>query len=202
MQRGYPPSPILYHIHVLIVPVQTQGSQHWWKSSKESTCSTCCIAAFNVAHWDACFTAPCTLTASCSIRLSEVEQTHSQHIIKLQHSLREEIDGRQAAERALTELRGDVSIGMEDTSPVMLTQGTRDNFGSFSPLLLGLCVLWWSHLHVHAYVFSFGCGYGCECEGWMLCCVCCGFSTLISDSLEWPQQQLRMLIDSHRDLGS
>ena len=26
--------------------------------------------------------------------------------------------------------------------------------------------------------------YGCECERWVLCCVCCGFSMLISDSLE------------------
>ena len=65
-----------------------------------------------------------------------MEQTHSQHLIKLQHSLREEIDGRQTAERALTELRGEVSIGIEDTSPVMQTQGIRDNFGLFSLCLL------------------------------------------------------------------
>ena len=60
-----------------------------------------------------------------------MEQTHSQHTMKLQHSLREEAEGRQAAERALTELRGEVSIGMEDTSTLTPAQGRGENLGLF-----------------------------------------------------------------------
>lgn len=83
-----------------------------------------------------------------------MEQTHSQHIIKLQHSLREEIDGRQAAERVLAELRGEVSIGIEDMSPVVQAQGMRDNIGLFTPLLASrwACVLYSGEICVHVYI--------------------------------------------------
>ena len=74
-----------------------------------------------------------------------MEQTHSQHTMKLQHSLREEAEGRQAAERALTELRGEVSIGMEDTSTLTPAQGRGDNLGLFPHFILGVVSMSTSH---------------------------------------------------------
>ena len=103
----------------------------------------------------------------CCVRLLDVEQAHSQHLIKLQHSLREEVESRQAAERALTELRGEVSIGMEDVSPVVQTQGRGDNLGLFPCFS---CVgLYLVCICVYKHVFVCVCVCVCVC---MCVCVC------------------------------
>ena len=49
-------------------------------------------------------------------RVGELEHTRLVEMERLQQSLREEGERREAAERALEELKGEVSIGMEDLS--------------------------------------------------------------------------------------
>ena len=52
----------------------------------------------------------------CFCRLSDLQIVHTTEVAKLQHSLQEESEKRAAAQRSLEELRGEVAIGIDDTS--------------------------------------------------------------------------------------
>ena len=65
-------------------------------------------------------------------RLAQLEKAHSSEVERLQHSLQQEAERRHSAEKALQELRGDVSIGMEDIQPVATAvEGQRMSFGMY-----------------------------------------------------------------------
>lgn len=56
-------------------------------------------------------------------RVGELEQARSVEVDRFQRLLREEGERREGAERALEELKGEVSIGMEDFSPSSSPEG-------------------------------------------------------------------------------
>ena len=66
----------------------------------------------------------CTLYAHCMhpsmctvhCRLADLQKQHTAEVAKLQRSLEEEREGRTAAQHSLSELRGEVAIGIDDTS--------------------------------------------------------------------------------------
>ncbi len=80
-------------------------------------CVCVCVCVLCACLCDLCV---CVCVCVCVpfYRLKQLQAAHAQEVARLQRSVQDELGRRQAAERGLVELQGEVAIGMEDLQPV------------------------------------------------------------------------------------